>query len=94
MLQYFEAFVFSDEVGFSKPDVRAFEQAGRALGAAAHEMAHIGDLRRTDVAGAQNAGLKAILFTGVHEDQHEAPVPDAVLPHWQTLPEVMEQISG
>ena len=93
VLQYFEAFVFSDEVGFSKPDIRAFEQAGAALGTAAHEMAHIGDLRRTDIAGARNAGLKTILFTGVREDQDEAPTPDAVLSHWRTLPAVLEQLA-
>ena len=93
LLQYFDAFVFSDEMGFSKPDVRAFEQASAALGAAAHEMAHIGDLRRTDVAGAQNAGLKAILYTGVREDSDEAPAPDALLAHWHALPEVMEQLA-
>ena len=92
LLQYFDAFVFSDEAGFSKPDIRAFEQAGAALGAAAHEMAHIGDLRRTDVAGAQNAGLKAVLYTGVREDPDKAPAAHAILTHWHALPEVMEKL--
>jgi len=94
VLAYFDAFVFSDETGFSKPDVRAFEHAGAALGVAPHEMAHIGDLHRTDVAGARNAGLKAILFTGVHDDPAAAPHPDAVLAHWQALPEVMKELSS
>ena len=93
VLHYFDAFIFSDETGFSKPDVRAFEQAGTALGLAASDMAHIGDLRRTDVAGAQNAGLKAILFTGVHADTDAAPVPDATLTHWRTLPDVLAQLT-
>ena len=93
VLHHFDAFVFSDEVGFSKPDVRAFEQAGAALGVATHEMAHIGDLRRTDVAGAHNAGLTSILFTGVREDSDETPAPDAVLAHWRALPDVLEQLS-
>ena len=92
VLHYFDAFIFSDETGFSKPDVRAFEQAGAALGIAPSDMAHIGDLRRTDVAGAQNAGLKAVLFTGVHEDSDAAPTPDVVLAHWHALPEVLEQL--
>lgn len=93
VLQYFDAFVFSDETGFSKPDARAFEQAGTTLGVAAHEMVHIGDLRRTDVGGARSAGLKAILYTGVREDPDDAPAPDAVLAHWRTLPEVLEQLA-
>ena len=92
VLGYFDAFVFSDETGFSKPDIRAFEQAGALLGAAPHEMAHIGDLRRTDVAGAHNAGLHSVLFTGVNEDPDEAPQPDAVLPHWRELPNVLGKL--
>ena len=92
VLLYFDAFVFSDETGFSKPDQRAFEQAGRALGVETSEMAHIGDLRRTDVAGAQNAGIKAVLFTGVHEDTDAAPAPDAMLAHWRNLPDVLTQL--
>ncbi len=92
LLQYFEAFVFSDEVGFSKPDIRAFAQASNTLGVATDEMVHIGDLRRTDIAGAQNAGLKAVLFTGVHEDEGETPRPHAILSHWQALPEILETL--
>lgn len=93
VLQYFDVFVFSDETGFSKPDTRAFLQAGTALGIASSDMIHIGDLRRTDVAGAQQAGLRSILFTGIHEDLDEAPVPDAILPHWQALPDVIGKLS-
>jgi len=92
LLHFFDAFVFSDETGFSKPDVRAFSQAGTALGVAEHEIAHIGDLRRTDVAGARQAGLKAILFTGIHEDAEATPAPDAVLPHWNTLADVLTHL--
>ena len=84
------AFVFSDEAGFSKPDIRAFEQAGATLGMAKDEIVHIGDLRRTDIAGARNAGLKAVLFTGVREDSDETPEPHAVLSQWQALPEVLK----
>lgn len=94
VLGYFDAFVFSDEAGFSKPDARAFVQAGEALGAAPGEIAHIGDLRRTDVAGARQAGLHAILFTGVRLDDDDAPDPDAVLPHWNTLPDVLAGLSS
>lgn len=92
VLHYFDAFIFSDETGFSKPDVRAFERAGTALGVAASDMAHVGDLRRTDVTGAQKAGFKAVLFTGVHEDPDDAPAPDAVLAHWRTLPDLLQTL--
>jgi putative hydrolase of the HAD superfamily len=89
LYRYFDAFVFSDEAGFSKPDVRAFEQAATALGLAAAELAHVGDLRRTDVAGARHAGATALLFTGVHEDPEAGPEPDAYLRRWSDLPKIM-----
>lgn len=85
LLQYFDTFVFSDEVGYAKPDVRAFEKAASALGARPDQLAHIGDLRRTDVAGARRAGAQAILFTGVHTDAEPGPEPDAILDHWDRL---------
>ena len=89
VLRYFDAFVFSDETGFSKPDPRALTRAAVTLGVAPGEVAHIGDLRRTDVRGAQAAGATALLFTHIHHDDTDGPEPDAVLPHWQALPDVL-----
>ena len=80
VLHHFDALVFSDETGFSKPDPRAFERAAAALDVRPGELVHVGDLRRTDVRGAQEAGAKALLFTGVHQDEEGGPEPDAVLP--------------
>lgn len=89
ILRHFSAFVFSDEVGFSKPDVRAFRQAAAALGTTPSDTAHIGDLHRTDIAGAREAGALAILFTGVHYDDEATPEPDLVLNHWHDLPRLL-----
>ncbi len=88
LLRHFDAFVFSDETGFSKPDVRAFERAAHQLGTPREALAHIGDLRRTDVAGARQAGATAILFTGVHEDD-EGPEPHHILSDWRKLPHLL-----
>ncbi|NBC16979.1 MAG: HAD-IA family hydrolase [Bacteroidetes bacterium] len=90
--QHFQSFVFSDETGFSKPDVRAFEQAAQGLGVAPSELAHIGDLRRTDVAGARTADAGAILFTGVRTDDDPAPEPDVILSCWRDLPDVLARL--
>jgi putative hydrolase of the HAD superfamily len=89
---HFRSFVFSDETGFSKPDARAFEQAAQALDVAPSETVHIGDLRRTDVAGARSAGAGAVLFTGVRTDDDPAPEPDIVLTSWHDLPEALAQL--
>jgi FMN phosphatase YigB (HAD superfamily) len=86
---------FSDEVGVPKPHPRMFLAALEATGAEAAEAVHIGDLRRTDVAGARAAGMAAVRFAGVHDDDwmEEDCQPDveedAVLYRWADLPELL-----
>lgn len=95
VLDHFEAFVFSDETGFAKPDRRAFTQAAEALGVPSDALAHIGDLHRTDIAGARSAGARAILFTGVRTDNATMDTtPDAMLPHWAALPDVLATLDA
>jgi len=73
LLGYFDAWAFSDETGWFKPASQAFEPALVALGVGdPAEAAHVGDSRRTDVAGATALGMTAIRFSGFRED----PVPN------------------
>lgn len=65
LLDCFDDFVFSDEVGFSKPNIKAFTRMLEATGCKAGRSYHIGDRLNTDVKGAREAGMKAIYFTGV-----------------------------
>ena len=69
VLELFDHWSFSDEVGAFKPSPAIFEHALAGLGrvAPAHS-AHIGDLRRTDVAGALAMGMTALRYTGVFDD--------------------------
>jgi putative hydrolase of the HAD superfamily len=62
ILGYFDATVFSDEVGHGKPDRRIFIAAAKELGLPINEILHVGDNPETDVRGAKQAGMKAILF--------------------------------
>jgi len=62
ILDYFEATVFSDEVGYGKPDPRIFLAAGETLGLKPSDLLHVGDNIENDVRGAQSAGMKALLF--------------------------------
>lgn len=68
LLDLFEAWSFSDETGWFKPAAEAFVPALEGLGvddpAAA---AHVGDSRRTDVAGALALGMVAVRFVGFHD---------------------------
>lgn len=73
MLQHLEVAIFSNEIGVPKPHARAFASALSALGTTATGAVHVGDLRRSDVAGAQAAGMTAVRFRGHHDDSDETP---------------------
>ncbi|HEV2890414.1 MAG TPA: HAD family hydrolase [Frankiaceae bacterium] len=75
LLDAFDHWSFSDEVGCYKPDPTIFEHALAGLGARAETTAHVGDLRRTDVAGALGMGMTAIRYTGVYDDDSQ-PEPE------------------
>ena len=81
LLEFFDAMTFSDEAGHFKPAPEIFAVALADLGgiepAAA---AHIGDRRRTDVAGALGMGMLAIRFVGPRDHETEsAPEGDLVV---------------
>jgi HAD superfamily hydrolase (TIGR01549 family) len=73
LLRHFSGWAFSDEVGYYKPDPRTFEAALSALGASPGEALHIGDLRRTDIAGAAALGMRTARYRGFHDDLDSAP---------------------
>ncbi len=64
--QYFAFFVVSAVVGVEKPDARIFDLTVRAAQVPREEIVYIGDSIFHDVAGAQAAGLAAILV-----DRHD-----------------------
>ena len=89
LLDVFDGWTFSDEVGHFKPSLRMFEHAAATLGIdEPSSLAHVGDLRRTDVEGARRAGWTGVRFRGLNDDdvgrslQSEpasSPTPDAEL---------------
>lgn len=69
MLGLFDHWSFSDEVGTFKPDPAIFAHARDGLGVPdAGTIAHVGDLRRTDVAGALGVGSFAVRYAGIYDD--------------------------
>jgi FMN phosphatase YigB (HAD superfamily) len=64
--------VFSDELGVCKPHPQAFHSALSELGVPARAAVHVGDLRRSDVAGARAAGMGSVRFRGQHDDHEQA----------------------
>ena len=58
--EYFDAMVFSDEVGVRKPDPRIFHLVTKRLKVKPFEVVHVGDNLKSDVWGAKNAGFKTV----------------------------------
>jgi FMN phosphatase YigB (HAD superfamily) len=80
LLRYFDAWAFSDEIGYYKPRPEPFEHVLAALGVDdPHAAAHVGDNRRTDVAGARGKGMTSIRYTGVFDDTSDHPEADHVV---------------
>ncbi len=81
MLRFFDHWSFSDEVGCFKPWPAVFEHALEGLGIDdASSVAHVGDSRRTDVAGAQAMGMTAVRYTYfVDAPAHTGPEAHHVL---------------
>lgn len=82
VLAYFDHWSFSDEVGIYKPDRQIFEHALAGLGVTDPSAVwHVGDRRRTDVAGAQAMGMTAVRITAAYDDTDvtEGPEGDLVV---------------
>lgn len=86
LADYFDAVVFSSEIGVRKPAPRIYQAVLAALGVAPAEAAFVGDRVREDVEGPRALGMRAILS---HEYRQEAPgavAPHAVIAAFADLP--------
>ena len=90
LLEHLELLVFSDEVGVPKPHEKMFRTALAGLDVEASDAAHIGDLRRTDIAGGRAAGMRTVRFAGVNDDPSEHPEADHVIRSWGELPALLD----
>ena len=91
VLELFDHWSFSDEVGCYKPAPPIFEHALAGLGGPdPARVAHVGDIRRTDVAGARGMGMVAVRYRGISDDDTQ-PEPEAhhVVDHHGDLPAVL-----
>jgi putative hydrolase of the HAD superfamily len=92
LLTYFEGWAFSDEVGVYKPDPAIFARALHSLGEVPADRAlHVGDLRRTDVAGARAIGMTSVRYRGANDDDEDLPEADHVIDHHTELIRILDQ---
>jgi FMN phosphatase YigB (HAD superfamily) len=89
LLAHFGYAYFSNEHGISKPDPRAFLRALDELDVRPAEAAHVGDIQRTDVAGAQAAGMAAVHFVGANNEDAGRSTADALIRHFNELPQAL-----
>ena len=94
ILQYFRVFVFSDEVGASKPAPVVFEKAAKELGLPFEQIVHIGDRESNDVAGPLAMGMKAVLFTGVVDRDSQNTKANAICREFLDLPQVIRKLDA
>jgi HAD superfamily hydrolase (TIGR01509 family) len=72
--RFYSSRVFSSDLPWSKPDPRPFRRCLDALGVDPAASVHVGD-RAIDRVGARRAGMRAIVYTGLHRAEFGRTVP-------------------
>jgi putative hydrolase of the HAD superfamily len=93
LLDLLEVLAFSDEVGVPKPEARIFEHALGALETAPHAALHVGDLRRTDIAGARRLGMRTVRIRDHFDDPSEHADADHVADSHAHLRELLATLA-
>ena len=60
LLGHFSATIYSVDVGHAKPRPEPFRRALELLGVSPADAIHVGDIERTDIAGALSVGMRAV----------------------------------
>ena len=83
---YFDTIILSEDAGENKPSPRYFDYAFKMAGAACETTLMIGDNLQTDILGALNAGIDALLFNRWSVDVGESPqAPTFVVDHLRDI---------
>jgi putative hydrolase of the HAD superfamily len=89
LFEFFDATIYSSEVGVRKPNPAIYEEALRLTGATPARTLFIGDRVREDVRGPRSCGIAAVM---THEFRQEQPSPELgveVLSDLSSLPAVV-----
>ncbi len=92
LLRHFDGWGFSDEVGHYKPAPQIFEAALGALGTAPGDAMHVGDLPRTDIAGATALGMRTARYRGMNDEPEGGAEAEFVLDSHAELLEVIARL--
>ena len=90
--KYFSHLTFSDEAGVAKPHKQIFEYTLEKLSFRTEEAVHIGDSEYSDIVGAKQANMRAILFTGVNDKYKDNNSADITISTYDNLVEILEKM--
>jgi putative hydrolase of the HAD superfamily len=94
LLEYFDAFAFSDEVGRSKPAPRVFEAIVEQTGCNMEGIVHIGDREHNDIGGPHAVGARGVLLTVAKDRGSADSKADAICDDFSKLASIIEELNG
>lgn len=89
LADYFQFTLCAEELGVGKPDPHPFQQALRLGDARPEQAVHVGDHALDDIAGAQQAGMRAIWFNPKRVAWPHDYHPDAQIHSLAELPKLL-----
>ncbi len=92
VISYFSHFIFSDEVGMSKPSTGVFREAAIGLDVPPERIVHVGDRESNDIAGPLELGMSAILFTGAVDRGSHRTRATAICRNFVDLPQIIRRL--
>jgi putative hydrolase of the HAD superfamily len=91
LFDFFDATVYSSEIGIRKPNAVIYEEALRLVEATPERSLFIGDRLREDVRGPRAVGMDAVL---THEFRQEVPPPGSELTVLSGLDRLLPLVGG
>ncbi|MEM2924802.1 MAG: HAD family hydrolase [Methanocellales archaeon] len=91
LIPYFQHLTFSNEIGLRKPHPAPFIHTLNVLSVQSSEAVHIGDHLKSDIFGAKNAGMKAILYKPLSKLEEVNVKPDGEVENLKSIVEVIEK---
>jgi putative hydrolase of the HAD superfamily len=87
--KYFSYLTFSDRAGIAKPHKQIFEYTLDKLQCRTEDAVHIGDSEYSDIVGAKEANINAILFTGINDKYKDNNTADITIDNYDNLVDII-----
>lgn len=94
LLDYFDVFVFSDEIGCSKPEKHVFQTVLNQLSIKPQELVHIGDREHNDIKGPHKIGAHAVLCTAAIDRRSNGTEAESVFNNYRQLAEIIDTLNS